>query len=312
MSFPFFRAAGIAISAVLPDDDPMIDEANAPESGEALLPGVLYVVATPLGDAGDLSPRAARVLAGADMVLAEDTRRAGLLFSRLGIVRRSGQGFTSFHEHNETQRTPAVLERLEAGESVAMVSDAGTPLLSDPGYRLVRACREKGLRVTPVPGPSAPLAALSACGLPPYPFTFLGFPPRKSAQAVRFFAAHRDTGATLVFFERKTRLQESMAAAYEALGAREFCVCRELTKPYEEFLQGTLDRLECLGREFLGEITVVIGPAPEGERSSEDEVRRAMERESQAGGKPKEVARRVAEQVRGWTAKEVYAMDRTS
>jgi 16S rRNA (cytidine1402-2'-O)-methyltransferase len=285
----------------------MSDEINPllPASGEF---GVLYVVATPLGDAEDLSPRAARILTEADLVLAEDTRRSGLLFSRLGIARKDGLGFTSFHEHNEEQRTPAVLERLLAGQSVALVSDAGTPLLSDPGYRLVRACREAGVRVRPVPGPSAPLAALSACGLPPYPFSFLGFPPRKGSQAERFFAAHRDTGATLVFFERKSRLRESLEAAHKALGDREFCIARELTKEYEEFLPGRLGGLEGMDLELRGEITVVIGPASGNERTPEAEVALALAEETKAGGKPKEVARRVAARVKGWTAKEVYAM----
>ncbi|MGE4292772.1 MAG: 16S rRNA (cytidine(1402)-2'-O)-methyltransferase [Desulfovibrio sp.] len=285
----------------------MSNETSRPAPGAAL-PGELYVVATPLGHAEDLSPRAARVLGEADLVLAEDTRRSGLLFARLGIVRKDGLGFTSFHEHNEEQRTPAVLERLLSGQSVALVSDAGTPLMSDPGYRLVRACREAGVRVRPVPGPSAPLAALSACGLPPYPFSFLGFPPRKGSQAERFFAAHRDTGATLVFFERKSRLRESLEAAHQALGDREFCIARELTKDYEEFLHGRLAGLADMDLELRGEITVVIGPPAADERSGAGEVERVLAEESLAGGKPKEVARRVAARVRGWTAKEVYAM----
>lgn len=285
----------------------MSDETNNAAPGTAL-PGELYVVATPLGNVEDLSPRAMRILSDADLVLAEDTRRTGQLFARLGIARRDGLGFLSFHEHNEEQRTPAVVERLLGGERVALVSDAGTPLLSDPGFRLVRACREAGVRVRPVPGPSAPLTALSACGLPPYPFTFLGFPPRRTAQAERFFAAHRDTGATLVFFERKSRLRESLEAAYRALGDREFCIARELTKDFEEFLPGRLGALDALDLELRGEITVVVGPAAREGRTPEAEVARVLAEEGAAGGRPKEVARRVAARVAGWTAKEVYAM----
>jgi 16S rRNA (cytidine1402-2'-O)-methyltransferase len=268
----------------------------------------LYTVATPLGNTEDLSPRAMRVLTDADLVLAEDTRRTGALFARLGIARRDGLGFMSFHEHNEEQRTPAVVERVRAGERVALVSDAGTPLLSDPGYRLVRACRAAGADVHPVPGPSAPLAALCACGLPPYPFTFLGFPPRKPGQAERFFALHRDTGATLVFFERKSRLRETLEAAFAALGARELCIARELTKEFEEFIPGRLDALDELDVELRGEFTVVLGPADPDERSGEAEVRRVLDEEMAVGGRPKDVSRRVAARVRGWTPKQVYAM----
>ena len=142
--------------------------------------GTLWIVATPLGNPGDLSPRAREVLETADGILAEDTRRAGLLLSRCGL--NVTTPFTSFHDHNEEARLPQVLELLQAGKTLALVSDAGTPLLSDPGYRLVRACRKAGIRVSPVPGPSAPVAALSASGLPPQPFVFLGFLPRKKAE----------------------------------------------------------------------------------------------------------------------------------
>lgn len=266
----------------------------------------LWVVATPLGNAGDLSPRAADILAGADVVLAEDTRRAGQLFKRLGI-QREGE-LVSFFEHNEDKRLPAVLRWLEEGRTIALVSDAGTPLLSDPGYRLVRACRERGVRVSPVPGPSAPLAALSACGLPPLPFTFLGFPPRKDSQVQRFFEVHRDTGATLVFFERKSRLAATLETARAVLGDREVCIARELTKEFEEFITGSLGSLEGLDLELRGEITVVIGPAGEQGRASEQRVLEIIAEEQEAGGKPKEVARRVAGRVSGWTAKEIYAV----
>lgn len=142
--------------------------------------GILRVVATPLGNSDDLSPRARHVLANADIILAEDTRRAGLLFKRLGLEHHAR--LISFFEHNEEKRLPKVLDALMDGLSVALVSDAGTPLLSDPGFTLVRACRDKGIDVSPVPGPSAPVTALSASGLPPLPYTFLGFTPRKKAR----------------------------------------------------------------------------------------------------------------------------------
>ncbi|MGE4504232.1 MAG: 16S rRNA (cytidine(1402)-2'-O)-methyltransferase [Desulfovibrionaceae bacterium] len=274
--------------------------------------GCLFVVATPLGHADDCSPRARRVLSGADVVLAEDTRRAGALFQRLGISRKEGAGFVSFHEHNEAERIPAVITRLENGDDVAVISDAGTPLISDPGYRLVAACREAGLAVTPVPGPSAVVAALSAAGLPPLPFTFLGFLPRKSGQAARALEAHKLSGATLIFFERKSRLAETLKIAHEVLGPREVCLCRELTKDFEEFIRSTLGDPALEGLELRGEITVVVGPPAAGERPGEAEVLAVIAEEREAGGRPKEIARRAAARLPGFTAKAVYEMMRGS
>jgi len=267
--------------------------------------GILYVVATPLGNADDLSPRARATLEDADVVLAEDTRRAGLLFQRLGLG--SHGRLVSFYEHNEDKKLPKVLDMLGDGLSVALISDAGTPLLSDPGFTLVRACRERDIRVAPVPGPSAPVTALSASGMPPLPYTFLGFAPRKKSQTEKLFRAHRDTGATLVLFERKTRLEGTLAIARDVLGARDFCVARELTKEYEEFLRGNLGDLESFDFDLRGELTVIIGPGGDG-KTDETAVTEFIAEESEAGGKPKEIARRVAERSRGWTAKDVYAL----
>ncbi|SKA64574.1 16S rRNA (cytidine1402-2'-O)-methyltransferase [Desulfobaculum bizertense DSM 18034] len=274
------------------------------ESEESLRPA-LYVVATPLGNLGDLSPRAFHVLSAADVVLAEDTRRSGQLFHRLGIP---AHGFVSFHEHNEDARTAHVIETLQEGKSVALISDAGTPLMSDPGFTLVRECRREGLDVVPVPGASAPLTALSASGIPPLPFTFLGFLPRKVSEQKRLFATHGATGATLVFFERKNRLMESLALAHECLGARDVCVCRELTKAHEDFINGNLAELDSLEVPLLGEFTIVVGPPSKNERATQDEVCALLEREREAGGKPRQLARRVADQVQGWSSKDVYAL----
>ncbi|SOB59457.1 Ribosomal RNA small subunit methyltransferase I [Pseudodesulfovibrio profundus] len=268
--------------------------------------GILWVVATPLGNVDDLSPRARDILSDADVILAEDTRRTGMLFKRLELERHGR--LMSFFEHNEDKRLPRVLEYLEEGMHVALVSDAGTPLLSDPGFALVRACREQGLEVSPVPGPSAPVAALSASGLPPLPYTFLGFPPRKKSQTEKLFTAHRDTGATLVFFERKSRLKGTLTIAHDILGDREFCVARELTKEYEEFISGSLGDLDSMDFELRGELTVIIAPAGQSEEATEADVLEVVEEERLEGGKPKEVARRVAGRVNGWTAKEVYAL----
>ena len=146
--------------------------------------GKLWIVATPLGNPGDLSPRARDVLSRAHRVLAEDTRRTGRLLAECGV---ETHGFLSLHDHNEEERVPGIIALLREGHDLALVSDAGTPLLSDPGFRLVRACRNEGLTVSPVPGPSAPAAALSACGIPPLPYAFLGFAPRKQGEREAFF-----------------------------------------------------------------------------------------------------------------------------
>ncbi len=268
--------------------------------------GTLFIVATPLGNVADCSPRAREVLECADVVLAEDTRRAGMLFQRLGIRRKDGAGFVSFHDHNEAERIPRVLRSLDKGQDVAVISDAGTPLISDPGYRLVAACRAQNVRVMPIPGPSAVTTALCAAGLPPLPFTFLGFLPRKSGQITRLLTAHRETGATLVFFERKSRLSETLDLAMEILGDRPFCIARELTKDFEEFVVGSLGALADMDLEFKGEITVVVGPLEQTGSSDEAEVLEIIAQEREVGGKPKEIARRAAARLRGFTAKAVY------
>jgi len=267
--------------------------------------GTLWVIATPLGNTGDLSPRARHILTEADVILAEDTRRAGLLFKRLELERHGR--LMSFFEHNEDKKIPRVLELLEEGHEVALISDAGTPLLSDPGFTLVRACRDNDIRVSPVPGPSAPVVALSASGLPPLPYTFLGFPPRKKSHTEKLFEAHRDTGATLVFFERKSRLKGTLSIAFDMLGDREFCVARELTKEYEEFIRGTLGSIKDMDLELRGELTVIIAPPTETGRTDETKIAEMLAEEAEGGGKPKEIARRVADRATGWTAKEVYA-----
>ena len=205
----------------------------SPTKGE----GRLWIVATPIGNPGDLSPRAAKVLTEAAFVLAEDTRRSGQLFARCGI---SAQKFISLHEHNEEAQLAFVLGELLAGKSAALISDAGMPVLSDPGFRLVKACREAGVEVSVVPGPSAILAALAGSGLAPQPFAFLGFLPRKENEQARIFSQFQPTGCSLVFFERKDRLAQTLQVAHNCLGRREVCIARELTKTYEEFIFGVL------------------------------------------------------------------------
>jgi 16S rRNA (cytidine1402-2'-O)-methyltransferase len=267
--------------------------------------GTVWIVATPLGNLGDFSPRARQTLEGADVILAEDTRRAGHLLQLAGIP---GKRLLSLHEHNEGERIDEVLELLAQGMQAAVVSDAGTPLIADPGYRLVAACRAAGVNVVPVPGPCAPIAALMASGLPPYPFVFLGFLPRKSGDARSLLATYSEVPATLVFFERKNRVLPTLELAHEILGEREFCLARELTKKHEQFINGRLGQACALEGELLGEVTVVIGPPGELAPSEAGEVlglARAMIRE---GMRPKDAARAVRDKVRGWSVKRIYEL----
>jgi 16S rRNA (cytidine1402-2'-O)-methyltransferase len=226
------------------------------------LPGKLLVVATPIGNLDDLSPRARAALAGADLVACEDTRRTGLLLHHLGISRP----LVSLHEHNERQRLPRLLAELEAGSTIALASDAGTPLLSDPGFLLVRGAVARGIPVEPVPGPSALLAALVASGLPPYPFTFGGFPPPRAGRRRAFYRRLGGLGHTLVVYESPHRLLASLADALAELGDRPAAAARELTKLHEEILRGRLSEIHARLAErpaLKGEFTLVIGGAVE-------------------------------------------------
>ena len=265
----------------------------------------LWVVATPLGNLGDLSKRARDVLASVEVVLAEDTRKAGIFLQRLDLPRKR---LLSLFEHNEEKRIGTVLELLESKGDVALISSAGTPLIADPGYRLVRACREAGFQVVPVPGPSAPIAALMASGLPPYPFTFLGFLPRKEGEKERLFSAFAALKTTLIFFERSSRIIQTLQTARESLGAREVCIAREISKQYEEFIYLRLEKELKRAEDLRGEITIIIGPAEAEKQTPLEEVLQIMEQESLEGGAAKQIVGRVQEQVKGWKAKELYQL----
>ncbi|MEF8889274.1 MAG: 16S rRNA (cytidine(1402)-2'-O)-methyltransferase [Desulfohalobiaceae bacterium] len=267
--------------------------------------GRLWVVATPIGNLGDLSQRARYVLSRAEVVLAEDTRRAGLLFQQLDID--PPHSFLSLHEHNESGRLRTVLAHLSQGRELALISSAGTPLVSDPGYRLVRECHRQGFPVEPVPGPSAPMAALMASGLPPQPHTFLGFMPRRQWEQRRLLSPFAEVRTTLIFFERKSRIRGTLKTAYDCLGAREVCLARELTKSHEEFILMLLGEWEKIPSEPRGEFTVLLGPpVKEAEPTPEHEVRQILEQELARGDKPKRLAERVVSRVRGWSKKGVY------
>ena len=220
--------------------------------------GRLLLVATPIGNLDDLSPRAVASFAAADLIACEDTRRSGLLLHNLGIKKP----LVSLHEHNERARTNSILAALEAGQTVAVVSDAGTPLLSDPGYVLTRAAVAAGHRVEAIPGASAPLAALLVSGLPPHPFTFAGFPPPKSGKRRAFLRRFADLGHTLILFESPHRLLASLGDAIAELGDRPAALARELTKMNEEIVRGSLSEIHAdfAARDrILGEFVVVIG-----------------------------------------------------
>ncbi len=265
----------------------------------------LWVVATPLGNLGDFSPRAIEVLQSVDLVLAEDTRRAGLLCKRAGI---NVSKFSSLHDHNEQGKIPKIIQLLQGGTSIALISDAGTPLMADPGYRLVKACREAGFKISAVPGPCAPIAGLMLAGIAPQPFTFLGFLPRGKGAQEKSLAPFAHISTTLVFFERKDRLHDTLALAYKILGAREVAIARELTKVHEECMLSRLEDFSNIPAELKGEITVIIGPPEEETKTPMQKVLAIIEEEMETGGKPREVARRVQTLVMGWTVKDIYLL----
>src|SRR5215207_8606820 len=198
-------------------------------------PGHLYVVATPIGNLADLTDRARAILAAVDLVACEDTRTTGAMLNRLGLHRE----LAAYHEHNEAGAADRLADFIATGKSLAIVSDAGTPGLSDPGFRLVRACRRRGLPVVPVPGPSALTAVLSASGLPTNGFLYVGFLPPKSAARIGFLEKHRDFEYTLALYESCHRIDKAVDEIVDTLGpARVICVAKEVTKLHENFLVG--------------------------------------------------------------------------
>jgi 16S rRNA (cytidine1402-2'-O)-methyltransferase len=263
----------------------------------------LYLVATPIGNLEDITYRAVRILSEADLIACEDTRQTRKLLDRYGISKPT----VSYHEHNEMERAAELVERIRDGASLALVTDAGMPLVSDPGYRLVRAAVEAGIPVIPIPGPSAALTALAASGLPTDAFHFAGFLPSKPFQRAKLLESLAEEHATLIFYEAPHRLIEALESIEEVLGARPVVVARELTKMHEEFLRGTAAeiRAEMQARDSVkGEITILIGKAtapPPDDRPLDQAVEELV-----SGGVPrmdaiKQVARR-----RGLSKRQVY------
>lgn len=236
------------------------------------LESALYLVATPIGNLSDITLRALEILAAADILACEDTRTSRVLLARYGIHR----SMTAYHEHNARESGPRLLAALAEGKSAALISDAGTPLVSDPGYRLVAQAIEQNVRVVPVPGPSAVLAALSASGLPTDAFLFAGFLPVKDGQRRKRLETFRQTPATLIFFESPRRLADSLAAIADVLGPdRLASVAREITKAFEEMRRGHLGELAAHYAESgapKGEIVICVGPPGEEAEASAEET----------------------------------------
>jgi len=259
----------------------------------------LYLVSTPIGNLGDLSPRAAETLRSVDRILAEDTRRSRTLQERSGSTAK----LVSLHAHNEAERTASVLAWLDAGESLALVSDAGTPLVSDPGARLVEAVLGAGHAVVPVPGPSAVLAALVGSGFQTDRFAFLGFPDRRGPGRRRLLERVAGSEETVVLFESPHRVVELLDALAEVCGEeRRVAVARELTKMHEEFVRGTLREASRYYSEHppKGELTVVLEPGPRPERNVEERMAEARALAAQllaGGGRPSQVARELADRL---------------
>lgn len=244
-------------------DDGQGTHLNRPMTTSAI-PGTLYLVAVPIGNIGDITYRAVETLRTVGLIAAEDTRDFRELQRAYQITTR----VISYHDHNELSRSRELLKLLRAGESVAIVSDAGTPLINDPGFRIVNAAVEAGVPVTSLPGPSAVTTALAAAGLPTASFLYLGYPPRAAGKRRAFFAAQASQPATLVFYEAPHRLLATVTDLLDTLGDRPACLARNLTKPHERYQRGALSQLlaELTAEETVrGEATVLVAGSPDDE-----------------------------------------------
>ena len=270
------------------------------------IPGTLYIVATPIGNLEDITLRAVRVLRECDLIACEDTRHSRKLLEHFGI----SKPLFSYHEHNEAQRAAELVQRMQSGENAALVTDAGTPLVSDPGYRLVRAAIDAGIAVVPVPGVSAAVGALSAAGLPTDAFRFCGFLPAKSSQRRAVLEELKTETGTLIFYETPHRILSALEDVEAMLGERPVVVARELTKLHEEFLRGTAQEI----REKLaarpavkGEFTLLIGKGEPQAAHHELSLEQAVHAAEQAGLGRMDAIKRVAKE-RGLSKREVYRL----
>lgn len=268
--------------------------------------GILYLVATPIGNLEDMSPRAIRVLHEAGLIAAEDTRHTGSLLSRFEIE----TPLTSYFEHNKLKKLDFILEYLSKGD-VALVSDAGTPAINDPGYELVRAALASGFEVKPVPGPSAPIAALAVSGLPTDSFLYLGYLPHKKNERRKFVRQVAKLPYTLIFLESPHRIVESLEDLLVGLGDRRICVAREMTKLFEEYWRGTIGGAveHYKSQPARGEFTLVIEGGEENETVAwaEEQLLEAIQKELNSGKSARAIAAELAEESR-WNKKDVYRL----
>lgn len=267
--------------------------------------GTLHLVPVPIGNPADLTLRALETLRSVAVVAAEDSRHFATLARQHGIDTRT----VSYHDHNEESRARELVERLRNGDDVALVSDAGTPLVSDPGYRLVRAAIEAGIPVTSLPGPSAVTTALAASGLPPHPFRFMGFLPRAAAARRAAFAAVAGDQATIVLFEAPHRLAAALRDALDVLGDRSACLARNLTKPHERYQRGSLTELVAAlvsEGDVRGECTVVLGGAGDARDATADAE--ADARLLLRGGSPARAVQELLVARHGLARREAYAL----
>jgi 16S rRNA (cytidine1402-2'-O)-methyltransferase len=270
------------------------------------MPGKLLIVGTPIGNLGDLSPRAIEALRAADLILCEDTRHTRKLLEHFGIDKPTQR----FDDHTEDARGGTFADQIEGGATVALVSDAGMPVISDPGYRLVRIARERGLAVEPIPGPFAGVLALAAGGIAPLPFTFLGFTPHRHGERDEFYRRLATLGHTAIVYESPERVLESLRDALDILGDVEVTVAREMTKLHEELIRGTIGevigRIE--GRAIKGEVTIVFAAAaPQRAEVAPDEIAAEFERLRAGGMRRNDAVKAVAEKF-GLRKNEVYKM----
>lgn len=268
--------------------------------------GTLFVVATPLGNLEDITFRAVRVLKEVSVIAAEDTRHSRTLLAHFGV----DTPLTSYFDHVERERAPKLVERLRRGEDVALISDAGTPAIADPGYRLVRAAIAAGIRVVPIPGPSVVIAGLSVAGVPTDRFAFEGFVPAKAHARQQFYAALAAEPRTVVCFEAGRRLAESLADLAAAMPDRQVVIAREVTKLYESFVRGPARELAAGAGDLVarGEVTLFVAPPDKpAPRMSEDELRAEIARRRAAGLHLKEIARALAAES-GWSARDIYQL----
>lgn len=265
--------------------------------------GTLYLVPTPIGNLQDITLRALNVLRRVQLIAAEDTRRASILLSHFELR----TPVTSYFEHSQLSKLDRILSALDRGD-VALISDAGTPGLSDPGYELICAALERGHPIVPLPGPTAAITALVASGLPTDAFTFLGFLPRKAGERQRALTGVKNDRRTLICYEAPHRLIDTLTDLRSILGDRSICVARELTKIHEELWRGSIGgALDHFSGEVLGEIVLVVAGAPDAERWAEARVRAALRAELDSGSTATAAAKAIAAQS-GWNKREVYEL----